>query len=308
MNTINAPETSPRRSTPTPARSAGTRRPRRLLALLVVPGMALTGCAGIDADPSARAEAAGGDTQWQRDRPWTAQELGGQFDDLRSRLRGEIAISWAPVGSRGQVQSLGGIRDLDAWSTAKVPLGVARLRLAGGKLDDKTQEVLRRAIADSDNEASRVLWRGLGTEKQAVAIMDKVARDTGDEVTTFSTKAFGRSAWTMANQAQFAAGLPCIDQGPPVLDIMGNINPDHRWGLGATSLSVQFKGGWGIGPRGLLVRQLGVAALPDGSQIGIALATMPNTKDQKVGESNLDAMAQWLLERLGPHDGGRCPS
>lgn len=293
-----------------PARSARGRRRRAWAAsfALVISGL-IGGCAGIDPDPNglvAAPSTAAGNDGLRRDRPWTAAELKSDFDEFAAKLPGTVAVAWAAVGSRHATQSLGGIEDQDAWSTAKVPLGVARLRLAGGKFNEKTTEVLRDAITKSDNAAAKILWRGLGTPEEAVALMAKVARDTGDEVTTFSTAAFGRSTWTPANQAQFAAGLPCIPDGPTVLDLMDEIEKEHRWGLANASVPVQFKGGWGIGSHGLLVRQLGVLALGDGKQVGVAIATMPATKDMTVGTSNLDALTRWLGERLGPADGGSC--
>lgn len=44
----------------------------------------------------------------------------------------------------------------------------------------------------------------------------------------------------------------------------------------------------------------------DGRHIGIALATMPHTKDMSVAESNLDAAARWVTQRLDSQDGGDC--
>ncbi len=287
-------------------RGRGVRRWAAPLAV-VVAGL-LGGCAGIDPDPHGLVAAAstGSDAGGPRDGRWTADELRGDFERFASKRPGEVAVAWAPVGSRHEAQTLGQVRDEDAWSTAKVPLGVARLRLAGGKLNEKTFDVLRRAITNSDNAAARILWQGLGTPEEAVALMEKVLRETGDETTTFSREAFGRSMWTVSNQAQFVAGLPCIADGPTVLDLMDEINPDHRWGLGAVNPQVQFKGGWGIGKNGLLVRQLGVVSTAEGSRIGIAVTTTPHTKDMAVAASNLEATARWLLERLGPGDGGGC--
>ncbi len=291
-----------------PARRARGRRRAWAASVAVVIGGLVGGCAGIAPDPNglvAASSAAGGDGP-RRDRPWTAEELRSDFEDFASKLPGTIAVAWAAVGSRHATQSLGAVEDQDAWSTAKVPLGVARLRLAGGKFNEKTTQVLRNAITKSDNAAAKILWRGLGTPDEAVALMAKVVRDAGDELTTFSTAAFGRSTWTPANQAQFAAGLPCIPDGPTVLDLMDEIEKEHRWGLANTDVPAQYKGGWGIGSHGLLVRQLGVLAVADGKQIGVAIATMPATKDMTVATSNLDAVARWLTQRLGSADGGSC--
>lgn len=301
--TLNAP-LLPARS----ARSARGRRRALAASLAVTIGCLAGGCAGIAPDPKALVSAASTDGAGgpRRDRPWTADELRPEFDEFASKLPGTVAVAWAAVGSRHATQSLGAVEDQDAWSTAKVPLGVARLRLAGGKFNAKTTEVLRDAITKSDNAAALVLWRGLGTPSEAVALMEKVLRDAGDEVTTFSVAAFGRSTWTPANQAQFAAGLPCIPNGPTVLDLMDEIEKEHRWGLASASVPTQFKGGWGIGAHGLLARQFGVLALSDRKQLGVAIATMPATKDMSVALSNLDAVTRWLAERLGPADGGSC--
>lgn len=291
------------------AATRSVRRPRRgwVAALAMTVGTLLGGCAGIAADPTGLVAAGSGAAGDQgRERAWSADELRADFDDFASKLPGKLAIAWAAVGSRQSTQVLGSVTDQDAWSTAKVPLGVARLRLAGGKFNEKTTEVLRLAIQNSDNAAARILWRGLGTPTEAVALMDKMVRDAGDETTTFSEEGFGRSTWTVGDQAQFAAGLPCIQDGPPVLDLMGEIAPEHQWGLARSTKPSKYKGGWGIGKHGLLVRQFGVVETGDGKRVGIALATMPATKDMTVAATNLDTAAQWLTERLGPADGGAC--
>lgn len=231
---------------------AARRRPRLRWAAPVVlfVGVLLSGCAGIDADPQGLVAAAstsadpGG--QERSDGPWTANDLRQEFEDFAAGLPGEVKVAWAPGGSHDKTQTLGTVRDEDAWSTAKVPLGVARLRLAGGKLDAKTADVLRRAIVNSDNGAARTLWRGLGTPEQAVSLMDKVVRDAADNTTMFSAEAYGRTSWTTSNQAQFAAGLPCIADGPTVLKLMDEIATEHRWGLANGSAPARFKGGWGL--------------------------------------------------------------
>lgn len=268
----------------------------------------LTGCAGIEPDPSGSAASSDADSAsgTRRDQARTADELRAEFAEFASKLPGEVAVAWAAVGSRQGTQSLGSVQDEDAWSTAKVPLAVARLRLAGGKFDERTTEVLRRAITNSDNEAAEVLWRGLGSPTKAVAILQRVLRDAGDEGTKFSSQAFGRSLWTTRDQAQFAAGLPCLPHGPTVLDLMDEITVEHRWGLANAALPAQYKGGWGIGKHGLLVRQFGVVRTPDQRQVGISIATMPHTTDLTVATSNLDAVARWMAARLGPADGGAC--
>jgi hypothetical protein len=288
---------------PRAARGSRSRGLRAWLPLTLAVATVISGCAGIQPDPRVAVASSPGGASAKR---LSADDLRKDFEDFAAKLPGEVALAWAAVGSRHEVQSLGSVRDEAAWSTAKVPLGVARLRLAGGKLNDKTSEVLRRAITRSDNAAAKTLWQGLGTPQQAVALMGKVVRDAGDEATSFNTAEFGLSPWTVPNQAQFAAGLPCIPDGPSVLDLMDEVIPQQSWGLGKTGLPAQFKGGWGIGPHGLLVRQLGVLTTSDGGQIGVAIATMPHTKTTSVAESNMDAVASWIAGRLGPADAGRC--
>jgi hypothetical protein len=93
-----------------------------------------------------------------------------------------------------------------------------------------------------------------------------VLRQTGDTTTVRSQKvrpdfsAFGQTEWSLTNQAWFTSVALCDSANTPIFALMGQVNPDQRWRIGAVP-GAQFKGGWGSSPTsGYLVRQMGVLA------------------------------------------------
>lgn len=94
----------------------------------------------------------------------------------------------------------------------------------------------------------------------------------------------------MEDSALFAANLPCVPGSEYVIDQMGQINPDQRWGLG-TIPGAHFKGGWGPDEDGAyLVRQIGFFDGPMG-RIGVALAAHPSDGTYETGQSALNDLA-----------------
>ena len=136
-----------------------------------------------------------------------------------------------------------------AWSTSKVPIAMAAIEAGTANAND-----LRQAITASDNAAAERLWSGLGPPTKAARLADAQLRAAGDastrmEATTLRSEftAFGQTAWGVADQARFVAGMACTKTGPQVLRLMGQVIPGQRWGLGRTGAAAQMKGGWGPG-------------------------------------------------------------
>lgn len=138
-----------------------------------------------------------------------------------------------------------------AWSSSKVPLAIAALNR-----DPSLEPDAAAAITVSDNAAATRLWQSLGTPEQAAQAVSAVIAQSGVHVDVpvvpprpeFS--AFGQTAWTPVQQAQFAAYLPCIAGSETVRSMMGAVVPAQAYGLGR--LAIEFKGGWGPTPlRGL---------------------------------------------------------
>jgi hypothetical protein len=167
--------------------------------------------------------------------------------------------------ARGPTETHGELREARAWSTMKVPVIVAAI--AAGRAD---WDGIEAAITRSDNEAALLLWDRLD---DGAAEVEAVLRRAGDPHTTLEREpdprghsSFGRTVWSLAAAVTFYGALargellPDEDTGR-VLDAMGRIVPEQRWGLGAVP-GIRFKGGWGPSERpegGYEVIQVGIA-------------------------------------------------
>ena len=109
------------------------------------------------------------------------------------------------------------------------------------------------AITRSDNEAARLLWSRLD---DGPAEVEAILRRAGDSATVLEREPdprgwspFGRTVWTLEAGATFYRALArgeLLDEADTrrLLDAMGRIAPEQRWGLGRIP-GVRFKGGWG---------------------------------------------------------------
>src|SRR6202022_3669780 len=81
--------------------------------------------------------------------------LEASFDELAASVPATIGFA---IASQGEVSSLGRWRVGVAWSTIKVPLAIAALR------SDRShaQDLVIKAITESDNAARGGVWRELG--------------------------------------------------------------------------------------------------------------------------------------------------
>jgi len=217
------------------------------------------------------------------------------FDELAASVGATIGIAVAAPG--GGVLSLGRWSSGVAWSTIKVPLAIAALRHDRARAED----LVVKAISESDNEASEQLWSGLGEPADAAGRVQAVLAECGDAATVVESQrlrrgytAFGQTQWALDRQARFAAGLPSLQDAAGVVDLMRRLTAEHRWGLAAKGLAA--KGGWGPGVGGgYLVRQFALVATSSG-HVGAALAAQAHAFEAGVGV--LDAMTDWLLPHL----------
>jgi hypothetical protein len=177
-----------------------------------------------------------------------------------------MAVGWA-TGSLagGAIESFGAIRAARAWSTMKVPVIVASITC-----ERADWHAIELAITRSDNDAARRLWQALD---DGPAQVEAVLRRAGDAGTVLEREPdprgwspFGRTVWTLEAGATFYRALARGELLDPVgtnrvLDLMGRILPEQRWGLGRLP-GVRFKGGWGPSEEpggGYEVIQFGVA-------------------------------------------------
>jgi hypothetical protein len=221
--------------------------------------------------------------------------LRSEFGAVAEQFDGSLGMAYIPVGG-GQVHALGDWSTGVAWSTIKVPLAIAALR------NDQlgTADAAAAAIRNSDNSAAESLWQSLGGSTSAAAAVEKVLLEGGDDGTAVQPErkrdgfsAFGQSEWTITRQAQFASEIPCLDMGPEVVELMGRVSPDQRWGLGRID-GAAFKGGWGPDEQGgYLVRQLGIIEVP-GGYTALAVAAEPTSGSFHDGIAMVDAVATML--------------
>jgi hypothetical protein len=172
-------------------------------------------------------------------------------------------------------------------------------------------DAMKTAITESDNAAAESLWAGLGDPVTAAAKVDAVLRQAGDRTAVQSQRtrpefsAFGQTEWSLTDQARFMSMAVCDKVNAPVFALMGEIQPDQKWGIGTLPGS-QFKGGWGPSPAGsYLVRQFGVLASPRG-MIAVALAAQPASGTFDDGIAALTEMAGWLTAHLSALPAGHC--
>lgn len=243
-------------------------------------------------------------------RPVEVETLEREYSEIAVNLDAETGIALWDVGGRGSVLAFGDFRVGPAWSTMKVPLAIAALR--NGDQASVTSAV-EAAITQSDNVAADSLWQGLGDPQTAAGRVQAVLRNTGDEETVVQSErihpphsAFGQTMWTLENQTRFLASAACDRADAPVLELMGRVEPDQRWGLGHLD-DVRFKGGWGPSVSGAyLVRQMGLIHTKRGLT-AVAIAAAPSSGSFDDGTKILTVLAEWLSKRLDVLPAGTCP-
>nr|WP_232069059.1 hypothetical protein [Mycobacterium saskatchewanense] len=201
------------------------------------------------------------------------------------------------VAAGAELYSFGRWSSGVAWSTIKVPLAIAALRNDRPRAIDLATE----AIVESDNPAAEHLWTQLGAPPDAAQKVRAILVDSGDTDTVVESRRlregftpFGQTHWSLSRQAQFAARLPDLEGADPVLELMRNLTPTHRWGLAAKGAAA--KGGWGPGTDGsYLVRQFAVVPTSSG-HAGVAMAAQADSFE--TGIDAVNAMADWLAGHL----------
>ncbi|WP_084082756.1 hypothetical protein [Corynebacterium freneyi] len=247
------------------------------------------------------------------DVPEEAQgDLAAEIDAILDTWGGHAGVALAVPGAAGEAAAPQVVGDLEsdvAWSTSKVPVAIAAVRQAGAA-DASIQSNINAAITVSDNVAAEALWASLGDPATAAAATTAVLRDGGDAVTTANAErtrpeytAFGQTQWALPDQARFGAHLTCLDGAGPVIEAMGAITDDQRYGLG-TIPGARFKGGWGPDESGMYqVRQFGTIAV-DGGEVGVAIAARPADGTYATGQAMLTEIAAAVHRHMPA--GGSC--
>lgn len=235
-------------------------------------------------------------------------QFAGEFASLAAQLDATVGIEVRPVGAGPAPVTAGEWSTGTAWSTIKVPLAIAGLREAN---PPEVSEAMRAAITQSDNDAAESIWQSLGDPVTAAKKVEAVLAEAGAPTTVQSQKvrpeftAFGQTEWSLGDQTTFLSSAVCDPRNQPIMDLMGQIAPEQRWGLG-TIPGAKFKGGWGPALDGnYLVRQFGVIPVGDRSAV-VAVAVEPNSGAFDDGTAALTQIAAWLQEHAGLLPLGNC--
>jgi len=222
--------------------------------------------------------------------------LEASFEQLSATVPANVGIA---IARPDRTYSLGRWSSGVAWSTIKVPLAIAALR------NDRSlaQDLVVRAITESDNRASEKLWSQLGEPANAAQRVQAVISESGDAATVVESRrlrrgftAFGQTQWALNRQARFAEQLTLIPGAAAVIDLMHELTVEQRWGLAAKGFAA--KAGWGPGVQGdYLVRQFGMVPTQSG-QWGVALAADAHDGVFETGVEVLNSLSEWLLSRL----------
>ncbi len=221
------------------------------------------------------------------------------FHQLSQTVPATIGIAVAAVDGTS-VTSLGTWSTGVAWSTIKVPLAIAALRV-----DPSSRDLAAKTITQSDNAAAEELWSRLGDPTEAAQKVQAVIEDAGDPTTVVESRrvrpgytAFGQTQWSLARQAQFAARLVGIPDAFDVVDLMRNLTASQCWGLAAKGVAA--KGGWGPGAHGeYLVRQFAIVPTESG-HMGVGLAAEAHDGRFETGVDVVDKLTDWLVRNALP--------
>ena len=214
------------------------------------------------------------------------------FAALQHSLHGPAGFA---IASNGRVWSTGKKQIDFAWSTSKIPVTIAALKV------DKSEHMIMRAhdaITISSNSEAHAMWEMLGGYEKSAAAVTEVLRAGGDNntVVNYEDNNFGLTPWANSDAAIFADHLPCMDDALNVYSLMGAVHESHRWGLG-TIKGVHFKGGWGPVDTGYIVRQMAVIPAGDGQFFGISI--MVESKSGQIrGQDDLTTIANWLKKYI----------
>lgn len=238
--------------------------------------------------------------------PQSSNDLAASFDDAVTAMPpGEVGVA---IYDGHQIATFGTWMSGAAWSTIKVPLAIAALRIDPAALLPTMQQ----AISNSDNAAAEQMWISLGDPHAAAQTVDEVLREGGDSTATVQPNQiyppyspYGQTDWSTEQSAIFTFGLPCIAGAEPVLDQMQYLGGNQQWGM-APYAGVAAKGGWGPDPDGrYLVRQIALVTNNFGN-FGISLAAKPADGSFESGQAMLDHLGAWIEQHRDAISGGHC--
>lgn len=233
----------------------------------------------------------------------------------------QVGVAVRPLDG-GRAFITGALQIGSAWSTMKVPVILARYRLAIGSGQASTaaiESLAQPAIEESDNAAALALFEQIEAAKGGIdpasAFVQSLLRESGDERTVVNTippaggySTFGQTQWSLAEGTRFYRALADGCLQPVAADaeirhLMTEVEPSQRWGLGSVSFAgvstIMFKGGWGPNPMGdYLVRQFGIVRTPTGRGFVLGLMAEPASGTFDSGVMAIDALSEALARSL----------
>jgi len=255
----------------------------------------------------------------REDRSWVDKRaLAARVDQIAASTDAEVGVAVEALDDDSPV-AVGGLQSAPAWSTMKVPVILARYRLAGDAPAGLADRVAA-AITESDNEAAESLFEEIVAVKGGVgpasAYVQQGLEEAGDSKTVVNTvpppggfSTYGQTRWSLGRGLRFYSALfrGCLappDAAAMILKLMGEISPSQRWGLGQASFpdarQVLFKGGWGPDPKGrYLVRQFGIVETTSGG-LAVGLMDMPADGQFASGVAVLDQLADAVARSTRP--------
>ncbi|WIM72504.1 hypothetical protein QP028_00110 [Corynebacterium suedekumii] len=157
------------------------------------------------------------------------------------------------------------------------------MAIAADKQDLVVDGVIGQAISASDNDAAY----------QLRVLADEVHMPGVPEL----ADPMGRTEWPVAEQAEFAVRIPCIDTSGTTYDAMADIVEWQDYGLGDLP-GARFKGGWGPDTDTVYtLRQFGTIPTDDGL-FGVALIVHPDDNTHDTAEAMVVDLVAALQERI----------
>ncbi len=248
------------------------------------------------------------------------------FERLLAGLPGRVQVALLSLAG-GSATQLGGDDPAHGWSTTKVLVLVALMRVRGPPgLTASERDEAHAAITESDNQSIVDLFGDLESIEGGLAgasnYMQGLLRASGDHKTMVTTAppppgavtTFGQTEWPPGEAVRFFRALALgrlLPAAPTsyILRLMENIIPSESWGLGSGGFTVPvaFKGGWGPLPSGSYqVRQSGIIDpnSPGGVVVSIVAYPPVGADSFAIGTEMLTRVAEWLSAELLPRGSG----
>lgn len=236
----------------------------------------------------------------------------------KSGVKVGVAVTKPGNKKMDKVEKYGSYKGGRAWSTIKVPLAIAAIQENastgsvtdpyGGSCNHTLNSAVKAAITKSDNCAAWWLWVALGGDGSSAASKVTAVINAGGDSSTKVNGArdgsyltSGKTEWSLAHQAIFAANMSFISKSSDVLSVMKEHNAgDGGHGL-ASSYTSMVKGGWGD-TDGAATRQFGLIKLKNGKCSAVAIGTNKGSSF-----TTLDKIVKVLLNHEDDLPSGKCP-